>query len=57
MNLEINELELEEIEYYLDKLSDDFYSMAEAAQYLVGTFSNGDLHIANSKLDNILSNT
>ena len=34
IEIEINDLELEYIDYYLNKISDDFYSMAEAAQYM-----------------------
>ena len=31
LDIEINDLQLEKVEYYLNKLSDDFYSMAESA--------------------------
>ena len=34
IEIEINDLELEYIDYYLNKITDDFYSMAEAAQYM-----------------------
>ena len=34
IEIEINDLELEYIDYYLNKIADDFYSMAEAAQYM-----------------------
>ena len=56
LNLEVNELELKEIEYYLNKLGDDFYSMAEAAQYLIGTATSGTLNTTGSQLGNTLSN-
>ena len=36
LRLSINESELEEIDYYLGKMSDDFYKMAESAAYLAG---------------------
>ena len=34
IEIEINDLELEYIDYYLNKITDDFYTMAEAAQYM-----------------------
>ena len=34
VEIEINDLELEYIDYYLNKITDDFYAMAEAAQYM-----------------------
>ena len=34
IEIEINDLELEYIDYYLNKITDDFYSMAEAVQYM-----------------------
>ena len=34
IEIEINDLELEYIDYYLNKITDDFYAMAEAAQYM-----------------------
>jgi hypothetical protein len=37
INLSINEDDLQTIEYYLNKISDDFYRMAEAAALMVGT--------------------
>ena len=37
LNLEINEMDLENIEYELNKIADDFYKMAEAAALMVGT--------------------
>lgn len=35
LKIEINEMDLERIEYYLDKMEDDFYQMAEAAALMV----------------------
>ena len=34
LKIEINELELESIDYYMDKIADDFYAMGEAAGYM-----------------------
>lgn len=34
IEIELNDLQLEYIDYYLNKIEDDFYSMAEAAQYM-----------------------
>lgn len=34
IEIELNDLELQEIEYYLDKIADDFYSMAEGLAYM-----------------------
>lgn len=34
LKLEVNEMALEELEYYLNKISDDFYKMAESAALL-----------------------
>lgn len=34
LKLEVNEIALEELEYYLNKISDDFYKMAESAALL-----------------------
>lgn len=39
IKIEINDLELEKIDYYINKLSDDFYSMAEVAGYMNQKFS------------------
>ena len=41
MNVEINERDLQRIEYYLGKMEDDFYSAAEAAALMVGNL-NGE---------------
>ena len=41
MNIEINERDLQRIEYYLGKMEDDFYSAAEAAALMVGNL-NGE---------------
>ena len=35
IKIELNDLELKEIEYYLNKISDDFYQMAEAASLMM----------------------
>jgi chromosome segregation ATPase len=35
LKIEINDMELENLEYYLSKIEDDFYSMAEAAALMV----------------------
>lgn len=35
VEIEINDLELEMLDYYLNKLSDDFYQLAESAQFMV----------------------
>jgi hypothetical protein len=35
VKLEVNDMEMRMLDYYLNKLSDDFYSMAEAAQLMV----------------------
>lgn len=35
LSIRIDDNELKKLDYYIDKLSDDFYSMAEAAQYMV----------------------
>ena len=35
LSIRIDDNELKKLDYYVDKLSDDFYSMAEAAQYMV----------------------
>jgi predicted ribosome quality control (RQC) complex YloA/Tae2 family protein len=56
VNLTINEDSLETIEYYLGKIADDFYKMAEGAAYLVGSLVNGEaggqlaLYLDNLKL-------
>lgn len=34
IEIELNDLQLEYIDYYLNKIEDDFYAMAEAAQYM-----------------------
>ena len=34
IEITLNDLALEKIDYYLNKLTDDFYAMAEAAQYM-----------------------
>lgn len=39
IKIEINDLELEKIDYYINKLSDDFYAMAEVAGYMNQKFS------------------
>ena len=42
IKIELNDMELEKIEYYLSKIEDDFYSMAEAAS-LMAFNENGSL--------------
>ena len=42
IKLSINEDDLTTIEYYLSKMSDDFYSMAEAAALMIGDAYSGD---------------
>ena len=37
VKVEINDMELEKLEYYLDKMDGNFYQMAEAAQYMYNT--------------------
>ena len=37
-NLEINRMELEEIDYYLNKISDDYYKIGEAAELTYNKF-------------------
>lgn len=40
LNVEVNERELAEIDYYLNKISEDFYMMEEAATLLKGKMGN-----------------
>lgn len=40
IQMEINDLDLKEIEYYLNKLADDFYAMSEVAQKLTSQLPN-----------------
>ena len=40
MNIEINDMELEEIDYYLNKISDDFKKMGEAAGLALDKFAH-----------------
>jgi hypothetical protein len=37
LDIEVNEKDLELIEYYLSKIEDDVYNMAEAAALMVGS--------------------
>ena len=37
LRIEVNDRELETLDYYLSKVEDDVYSMAEAAAYMVGS--------------------
>ena len=46
LQLEINDSELEKIEYYLDKYADDFYKMAESAALIGGQKSIAESNIA-----------
>ena len=40
LNIDVNDRELAEAEYYLNKLSEDFYAMAEAGEYLKANIGN-----------------
>ena len=51
INLEINELDLKELDYYLNKVSDDFYSMSEAISYMVDNKSGNKLDILKDALN------
>lgn len=50
IKLELNEDELKLIDYYLNKISDDFYQMAEAAALMVGQDGNDQLSIYSKNL-------
>lgn len=39
LKLEINDMELEKVEYYLGKMEDDFYQMAEAGALMLGSLN------------------
>lgn len=39
LKMEINDMELEKVEYYLDKMEDDFYQMAEAGALMLGSLN------------------
>ena len=57
LNLKINDAELQKIEYYLGKMADDFYSMAESAALLaLGSFDENGNKITSSQLDIFNSN-
>ena len=57
LNLKINDAELQKIEYYLGKMADDFYSMAEIAALLaLGSFDENGNKITSSQLDIFNSN-
>lgn len=45
LKLEINDAELEKLEYYLDKIADDFYQMAEGAALMVGQGGQLDVYM------------
>lgn len=44
VKLEINDAELEKLEYYLNKISDDFYQMAESAALMIGKGGQLDIY-------------
>lgn len=52
IKLELNEDELKLIDYYLNKISDDFYQMAEAAALMVGGDGVSQLEMYTSNLSN-----
>lgn len=52
IKLELNEDELKLIDYYLNKISDDFYQMAEAAALMVGGDGVSQLEMYTSSLSN-----
>ena len=52
IKLELNEDELKLIDYYLSKISDDFYQMAEAAALMVGGDGVSQLEMYTSNLSN-----
>ena len=52
IKLELNEDELKLIDYYLNKISDDFYQMAEAAALMVGSDGISQLEMYTSNLSN-----
>ena len=39
LKMEINDMELEKVEYYLSKMKDDFYQMAEAGALMLGSLN------------------
>jgi hypothetical protein len=41
-NVSLIEQDLELVEYYLSKVEDDFYGMAEAAAFMVGSLSSAN---------------
>jgi hypothetical protein len=45
LNLELNEMDLENIDYELSKIKDDFYSMAEAAALMSAGNGNSQLSL------------
>ena len=49
LQLEINDAELEKLEYYLDKYADDFYKMAESAALIGGQKAIAESNIAAQK--------
>lgn len=52
IKLELNEDELKLIDYYLNKISDDFYQMAEAAALMIGGDGVSQLEMYTSNLSN-----
>ena len=51
LHISFNEEDLENIDYYLSKLEDDFYSMAEAAALMVGADGSSQLNEYLSNLE------
>jgi hypothetical protein len=56
VKLSINKDDLDVLEYYLDKISDDFFQMAEAAALMVGSLSTLESGTFGGQLGNYLSN-
>ena len=50
LKLELNDMELEEIEYELSKIKDDFYSMAEAAALMSSSNGKSQLSVYTQEL-------
>ena len=56
VKLSINEDDMQLLEYYLGKMADDFYQMAEAAALMVGSLSDLEEGNFGGQLGNYLSN-
>ena len=52
IKINLNDDELKVIDYYLSKISDDFYQMAEAAALMVGQDGNDQLSVYRDNLSN-----